>query len=51
LDPGALAARCRATLGRVSTPKRVVIVDELPTTAVGKVDKRAVREMITHAGE
>src|SRR6478752_1554037 len=49
LDPGALAARCRATLGSVSTPKRVVIVDELPTTAVGKVDKRAVREMITHA--
>jgi len=51
LDPGALAARCRATLGSVSTPKRVVIVDELPTTAVGKVDKRAVREMITHASE
>jgi len=51
LDPGALTAHCRATLGSVSTPKRVVILDELPTTAVGKVDKRAVREMITHAGE
>jgi acyl-CoA synthetase (AMP-forming)/AMP-acid ligase II len=49
LDLGTLTARCRATLGSVSTPKLVVIVDELPTTAVGKVDKRAVREMITHA--
>jgi acyl-CoA synthetase (AMP-forming)/AMP-acid ligase II len=51
LDLSAITSACKAALGGVSTPKRMVIVDELPTTAIGKVDKRAVREMFTRVSQ
>lgn len=43
LPPADLKQRCRAELGPVKTPKRV-IYRELPRSAVGKVLKRELRE-------
>ncbi len=50
LDAGAelgeteIINRCKAALGSVMAPKSVDFVDELPHTAVGKIDKKAIRE-------
>jgi 2,3-dihydroxybenzoate-AMP ligase len=38
----------RAEVARFKFPERLVIVDELPSTKVGKIDKLALREDITH---
>ena len=49
LRPGAtataeeLAAHVRRLKGAVQAPKTVHLVDTLPTTAVGKIDKKALR--------
>lgn len=43
IDPDALTAAVRAQKGPHQAPKRVEIVAELPTTAVGKIDKKALR--------
>jgi fatty-acyl-CoA synthase len=49
LKPGAtttaeeLTAHVRALKGAVQTPKSVHVLDSLPTTAVGKIDKRSLR--------
>lgn len=34
---------CRDRLARYKIPKRVIVVDALPRTGAGKVDKRALR--------
>lgn len=39
-----LIAFCRNTLSGVKTPKRVVVVEELPRSPVGKVLRRVVRD-------
>ncbi len=39
-----LVARVRERLGGVKTPKALDIVRDLPRTAVGKIDKKALRE-------
>jgi acyl-CoA synthetase (AMP-forming)/AMP-acid ligase II len=39
-----LRAFCRAALADYKAPDRLVLVDELPVTSVGKVDKRALAE-------
>jgi len=44
LDPGVVIGACRARIADYKTPKRVVIVAELPRTASGKVRKRVLRE-------
>ncbi len=36
-----------ARLAGYKKPKRVVVVDELPVNAGGKVDKRALRDRLT----
>lgn len=41
-----LAAHVRALKGAVQTPKEIRVVDRLPQTAVGKVDRRALRGMV-----
>jgi len=43
LDPEALIARVRPTLGAVKTPKSAEIWPEIPKTPVGKTDKKAIR--------
>jgi fatty-acyl-CoA synthase len=41
--PEELTAHVRERKGAVQTPKSVHILDSLPTTAVGKIDKKALR--------
>lgn len=43
-DEGALIDFVRARLAHYKAPKRVVFVDALPTSAIGKVLKRQIRE-------
>lgn len=56
LRPGAtataeeLAAHVRALKGAVQTPKSVHLVEALPTTAVGKIDKKALRAGLRTGG-
>lgn len=40
-----LRARCRASLADYKAPDRLELLNELPTTPIGKVDTRALREM------
>jgi acyl-CoA synthetase (AMP-forming)/AMP-acid ligase II len=47
IDQAELIAFCRARLAGYETPKRVVLVDELPTTVGGKVLKYQLRERLT----
>lgn len=43
-DPQALIAACRAELAAFKTPKAVVVLDELPRNAMGKVQKNVLRD-------
>lgn len=47
VTPEELVAFSRARLAAFETPKRVVIVDALPTTVGGKVQKFKLRQMLT----
>ena len=42
-DEAKLLAHCRVELARYKQPKAVRVVDSLPTTAYGKLDKKALR--------
>ena len=42
-DAAALIAHVKQKKGAVQAPKSVVFVDALPTTPVGKVDKKALK--------
>lgn len=44
LQPGELLAFCGARLARYKLPKSVVVLPELPKTAAGKIDKRALQQ-------
>ncbi|MCY1313354.1 hypothetical protein D9M70_638660 [compost metagenome] len=44
VTPEELIAQTRARLGGYKAPKSLVFVDELPTSVVGKVLRRQVRE-------
>jgi acyl-coenzyme A synthetase/AMP-(fatty) acid ligase len=46
-DPDELRRHCVATLPPVKRPARIVAVEELPRTATGKVDARALRSIAT----
>lgn len=46
VTPEALIAFCRKRLGAFEIPKRIVIVDSLPTTVGGKVQKFKLRQML-----
>lgn len=41
-----LLAHCRATLGAARSPGRILVVEALPRTAVGKIDRRALRRLV-----
>ncbi|WP_432093073.1 class I adenylate-forming enzyme family protein [Streptomyces sp. bgisy100] len=43
VDPEAVGAAVTAELGELYTPAKTVLLDQLPTTKVGKVDKKALR--------
>ena len=38
----------RAEVARFKLPERLVVVGELPSTKVGKIDKKALRDDIAH---
>ena len=44
IDPDALIGRVREHLAGFKTPKDVIVVDELPKTSTGKIQKNLVRE-------
>ncbi len=44
VDPGALTAAMGTTLDRYKIPKSVIVVDELPRTSTGKIQKNVLRE-------
>ena len=46
-DPAALVAWCQDRLSRYKCPRRVVLVDSLHRSALGKLDKRALRTGLT----
>ncbi|WP_063761256.1 class I adenylate-forming enzyme family protein [Streptomyces sp. NRRL B-1347] len=43
VDPDAVSAAVTAELGELYTPRKTVLLAQLPTTKVGKVDKKALR--------
>lgn len=49
VDPDKVAALVTADLGELYTPRKTVLLDQLPTTKVGKVDKKALRAAWTSA--
>jgi fatty-acyl-CoA synthase len=46
-DPDELIDFARERLARFKVPKRIVVVDELPKTATGKIQKFELREKVT----
>ena len=46
LDEAALVALCRERLAPYKVPRRVFLVDDLPRTSVGKVQKAALVERL-----
>ena len=46
IDPAALDAHCRAQLARFKVPEEYVVVDALPKTSIGKIEKKTLRAMI-----
>jgi benzoate-CoA ligase len=44
IDSEALAEHCRGRLAGFKRPRRVLVVDELPKTATGKIQRNVVRE-------
>lgn len=49
VDPDAVGAAVTAELGELYAPRKTVLLDRLPTTKVGKVDKKALRSAWTSA--
>lgn len=44
VDDARVMAHVKARLGSVKAPKSVSFVDEIPRTAAGKMDKKALRQ-------
>jgi acyl-CoA synthetase (AMP-forming)/AMP-acid ligase II len=49
VDAHAAMRRCVERLAGYKVPSRLVVVDDLPTTSAGKVDRRAVRDLVRSA--
>jgi fatty-acyl-CoA synthase len=50
-DPRSIEEWCRSNMPGYKAPRRVVIVDELPTSGYGKVTKRLLRALLEERGE
>jgi long-chain acyl-CoA synthetase len=48
LDPATTRRRLRRTLADYAVPERFVVVDDLPRTAAGKLDRHALRRAAAH---
>ena len=48
LDPEALLAELADSLAKFKQPKRLFIIDELPRNAMGKIQKKALRDRYTN---
>ncbi|ARC56381.1 Long-chain-fatty-acid--CoA ligase [Frondihabitans sp. 762G35] len=46
LDEAAAREHCRAHLAAYKVPRRILVVDELPKTLIGKVQRRAIRDRL-----
>ncbi len=50
IDPQAIDDHCRARMATFKRPRRVVVVDELPKTATGKIRRFQLRDRLAAAG-
>jgi benzoate-CoA ligase family protein len=46
IDPAALDAHCRSKMAAFKRPKRVIVVDSLPKTATGKIQRFQLRNLL-----
>jgi benzoate-CoA ligase len=46
VEEGSLEAHCREHMAAFKRPRQIVVVDELPKTATGKVQRFALRERL-----
>jgi len=46
IDDASIDAHCRARMAAFKRPRRIVVVDELPKTATGKVRRFALRDRL-----
>jgi crotonobetaine/carnitine-CoA ligase len=51
LDVVALDAHCRAQLARFKVPEEYLVVEALPKTSIGKIEKKALRQRLAQAGQ
>jgi len=49
IDPNALDRHCRQHMAAFKRPRRIVVVDGLPKTATGKVQRYQLRERLATA--
>ena len=47
LDVAALDGHCRAHLAHFKVPEEYVVVDALPKTSIGKIEKKTLRQRLT----
>ena len=47
VDAAALDAHCRERMASFKRPRRVIVVDALPKTATGKIQRYALRERLS----
>jgi acyl-CoA synthetase (AMP-forming)/AMP-acid ligase II len=50
IDPEAIVVHCRARLAGYKRPRRLVVVDALPKTTTGKVQRFALRREAAASG-
>lgn len=49
IDPTSIEAHCRSRMAAFKRPRRILVVDQLPKTATGKVRRSALRESLAAA--
>jgi long-chain acyl-CoA synthetase len=47
LDEAALREHCRGSLAGYKVPKRIVAIEDLPRSMLGKILRKQVREQVT----